>query len=76
MAEQMALDGNYSSLADDEDADDVMAEIIAPHKGWVRAFKSEQEVINYLGATPVVSPLGLVTKHRKHPAGKVVATNA
>ena len=73
-AEQLALGGNYSSLEDDVDAEAIMSEILDPAKRWVKTFTSEADVKHYLGADPVVSPLGLVTKHKKDDKGVVVST--
>ena len=76
MAEHANLDidlHNYSSLEDYEKADEVVGKLLEPQRGWVAAFKSEAELVNFLeGEAPVYNPFGLVLKDIKDPEGNKV----
>ena len=56
------------------DADVTMSEILDPAKRWVKTFADEVDVKRDLGADPVISPLGLVTTHKKDDKGAIIST--
>ena len=72
---QLNPDSNYSSLEEDEDAVALIDEICSQDLGWTKVFDNIEEATNFLeGVQPVISKMGVVTKHVKDAQGNITST--